>query len=359
MEGQAGSRRVAFAPRAVRAPARPKAPFPSLSALLSERQRLWDAALEPGTRKAYERHLRSWSSFTTAFSLPSFPSAHSLSLFIAYRLSFSLPKTVAGELTGLAYHYKRIDLLKWNDARYSSDVARALVGAAKLNPHMPVKAVPLPLDVLSSAVSSLLSPSMSYHDLLFSAMSIVAFFSCARAQELTNYDDPAFRDHSKSIQRSSVSLSPKGFSASLPYHKADLLYTGTKLWFAALDAGKLLDVVRLYLRVRDALFGAKGNLWIRLDGSTPTRRSFVARVKAAFGARYTGHSFRAGGASWYALRGASDGHIKRVGRWKSDTWTEYVRLQPDVAIAARERDAGAPALPPPSFDSSAISHLLP
>ena len=41
---------------------------------------------------------------------------------------------------------------------------------------------------------------------------------------------------------------------------------------------------------------------------------------------YRTHSFRIGAASWLAKKGVSDESIKRMGRWKSQTFKRYIRL---------------------------------
>ncbi|GAA5960013.1 hypothetical protein JCM10213_003703 [Rhodosporidiobolus nylandii] len=324
---------------AQRPPSQPKNPFPSLSVLRSERQRLWDAALEPGSRIAYQRAVNNWFIFCQAYALPSLPSAESLSLFVAWREG---------------------DAVAWAKARSSVEVDRALKGHAKLFPRAVRKAKPLPFPVLSSAVS-LVSSSSSYDSLLWAAQAVVAFLTCARAQEVTTFDKVEFRHEAKFSLRSTARLSADGFSLFLPYMKNDPLYTGSKLWFARRDSGALLDVVRAYLKVRDILFGDGGFMWRRRDGTVPTRRWFVEELRRRCGAEYSGHSLRCGGATWYALRGVPDKAIKRLGRWRSDAWEDYIRVNDDLAIALRNRDAGEeppPALLPSSFSSDALGVLL-
>lgn len=353
------ARGVSFAPRRGREPAAPKQPVPSLSQLVALRQTLWHAALEPSTRNRYERAMKAWATFARSLSLPHFPTAENLSLFVTFRCQFAIPSTIRGELSGMAYYFKAIDAERWEQARSDVDVARVLIGAAKLAPHSPNQAIPLPLPLLSTALSSLLSLSSSYDELLWAALSVVAFFSCARGQEITAYDDPELRDKKKYSLRSTVRLTKEGFAVHLPYHKSDPLYTGSRLSFAASDASSLLTIVRVYLAVRDELFGEAGYLWLRENGEVPTRKWWVERVQQRCGKEFSGHSFRAGGATWYAMRGVSENTIKRIGRWKSDTWQLYVRTSWDVDVALRNAEAGGPpTASPPTFDDSSLLPLL-
>ena len=364
MEDTVGTGTVRFASRALARPLAPKKPIPSLSSLIYERQRLWNTALEPTTSLAYERALQSWSTFVTHTRFDFFPSAESLSLFITYR--FESVINVLPCLSGLAYYFKAIDRSKWEEVRSSEEVRRAIRGHAKLYPHVVRKAVPLPLSVLANTLSSLLDLSTPYDDLLWGAMATVAFFSCARAAELTTYDSPRFRNENKHSKRSSLRLDHLGFSLLLPYHKGDPLYSGSHLWFSAADAGDFLPLISRFLVVRDILFPQQDTLWLKSDGQVPTRRWFVAGLHSRCGTTFSGHSFRSGGATWYALRGASDATIQRLGRWKSSAWTEYIRLQPDLALATRARDAALSSsisLPNPSTLSSVslstLSDLFP
>ncbi|GAA5930465.1 hypothetical protein JCM10213_001099 [Rhodosporidiobolus nylandii] len=361
MSGQGRERRaVAFAPLAASAALPPaKAPFLSLPALRVQRRSLWEAAIAESTSDAYRRAYNHWTTFALAYRLPAFPTADSLSLFVTHRSSRVVATTLAGELSGLAFYFKAVDERRWAKARESAEVMRALLGNAKLNPHTVKKAEPVAVEDVRRGVEAALG-RRTYDGLLWAAMTAVCFLSCARAQELCSYNNPLYANSRKTILRETVRLSPSGFSSSLPFHKGDPLFTGTKLWYAAVDAGDFHAVVSAYIAARDRLHGAGGALWLDEKGDEPGRRWFVERAKARCGERYTGHSFRAGGASWYARRGASDATIMRLGRWQSAAWLDYVRLQPEIAVAQRERDlAAAPPLPPPALPPAALAALAP
>ncbi|KAK4699176.1 hypothetical protein P7C70_g7090, partial [Phenoliferia sp. Uapishka_3] len=132
----------------------------------------------------------------------------------------------------------------------------------------------------------------------------------------------------------------KGFRSYLPYQKASPLYAGSHYYWVTADGG--LDALRLiskYMRARDLLFGPTGPLWMRKNGAVPVRRWVVEQLKRRFGRQYTGHSPRPGGATWYVLKGADDRTVQRQGRWSSKAWEDYIRIEPEIAMAARIRDA--------------------
>ncbi|GAA5880929.1 hypothetical protein JCM1840_002099 [Sporobolomyces johnsonii] len=348
MSGRRGEKAVSFAPSlATRAPKRSE-PWPPNRDLQSLREEKWQLCVAKSTADAYARWYRAWAAFALHYGHPLFPTRDSLSLYVIYRGRSVVPTTIASDLSGLAFFFSAADPKRWAAVRDSAEVVRAIAGNAKSNPHVPRKAVPLDLDHLLSGIALALA-SPSYTNLLWSAVAALTFLSCARAQEVTEYDNVAYRDARKRIMRDTVRITAKGFSALLPYHKADPLYTGSMVWFAADDAGDLFNVVRLYLKARDSKFPLSAPLWLAEDGVPPPRQWFVDRVQLLCGIEYTGHSFRAGGATFYALRGASDFQIKQLGRWKGNSFESYIRMQPDVAIALRVRDAGGDRLPAPSL----------
>lgn len=70
-------------------------------------------------------------------------------------------------------------------------------------------------------------------------------------------------------------------------------------------------------------------LWVREDGSTPTRSWFTGRLRDSLGTSIGGYSMRAGGATLLAEFGTAPQLIQAAGRWKSeDAWVAYVRKHP-------------------------------
>ncbi|GAA6052797.1 hypothetical protein JCM3770_006258 [Rhodotorula araucariae] len=223
-------------------------------------------------------------------------------------------------------------------------VTRALVGNAKANPHAVRKVAPLRVDDLTAGIKRALALN-SYDGLLWAAMAAVAFLSCARAQELTDYDHNDYKNTRKTMLRESARRGRLLRAPPLPQGRPAL--HGRKGLVAAADAGDLFLLVRAYLAARDTVYGAAGPLWLDSAGVYPTRQWFVERVKARCGEQYSGHSFRAGGATWYALQGANDAVIKRLGQ---------------VAITQRQRDAGSAGgeVPgPPSLSAATLRLIRP
>lgn len=83
-----------------------------------------------------------------------------------------------------------------------------------------------------------------------------------------------------------------------------------------------------YLKLRGR---AAGSLFIFPGGKDVSRHFFTEKLKMGLIfcgldiARYKSHSFRIGGASYYASLGFSDVQIQYMGRWNSEAFKKYIR----------------------------------
>ncbi|KAK4704172.1 hypothetical protein P7C70_g2031, partial [Phenoliferia sp. Uapishka_3] len=317
------------------------APIPNRAALEAERDVLWSEALAPRTFKQYRGHLKMWKVFSLSLPCDPIPTADTLSLFVTWRQQRVV--NVYPTLSGLAYMLgPQMGAKKWTAARFSPEVLRALRGSAKIKAHRRNRAPPLPHSKYVEALRIGLDPKATYDTVMWAANVATLFLCCGRAGETTDADSPEFRNDKQRMRRETTFVTMKGFRSYLPYQKASPLYAGSHYYWVTADAG--LDAVRLisrYMRARDALFGPTGPLWMRRNGTVPVRRWLVEKLKQRWGRQFTGHSMRPGGASWYVLKGANDRTVQRQGRWSSKAWEDYIRIEPEVAMAARIRDAVA------------------
>ena len=88
-----------------------------------------------------------------------------------------------------------------------------------------------------------------------------------------------------------------------------------------------------YLALRDHRFPFRAELWLKEDGSIPTRASFLRFLRRHFSGDVGGHSLRAGGATALAEAGIPPHIIQAIGRWSSDAFQIYIRRHP-VFLAA-------------------------
>jgi hypothetical protein len=89
-----------------------------------------------------------------------------------------------------------------------------------------------------------------------------------------------------------------------------------------------LDLFRQYLISRDQRFPLLSPLWLRADGTVPTRSFFIRRLRGFFNKDIAGQSMRAGGATSLAENGVPPHIIQAIGRWASISWQIYIRKHP-------------------------------
>ena len=137
-------------------------------------------------------------------------------------------------------------------------------------------------------------------------------------------------DWRKIIKRSSLHFSQGYAGYRLPYHKTDPFFRGTDILFSVQES---VDLLHEYVRKRDKLHGARRALFLREDGSHPTRAWFDSKFFSLVDRSFGGHSLRAGGATFYASLGLSESIIMALGRWSSEAWKIYIRDNPCVRAA--------------------------
>ena len=97
------------------------------------------------------------------------------------------------------------------------------------------------------------------------------------------------------------------------------------------------------------------------NGSHLTLPVFVSTVQRCLAlggfppARYSGHSFRSGGATTAAAAGIPDWQIKVMGRWTSDAYQRYIRLGPQLLASASIQMAATPTLSDAAQHSASLS----
>jgi hypothetical protein len=151
---------------------------------------------------------------------------------------------------------------------------------------------------------------------------------------LTWPDNKNLCDYRKVVMRSSVQIHPNSFQFTLPGHKADRLFEGSRV---LIQSTRLSDDAwgpfTRYLAARDQLFPLRAELWLKQDGSIPTRAWFLHRFRRHFSGNVGGHSLRAGGATALAEAGIPPHMIQAIGRWSSEAFQIYIRQHPVVLAA--------------------------
>ena len=285
-------------------------------------------ALEKSTVKGYSTGARDYIRFCRLHHLPFDPTPQTLSRYIAYS-SLSIgsgPKYLTGARHFLHQIYPHFD-----SSRASPYVQATIRGSKKVRADPVCRKQPVGIEHLLSFVSAACT-SGSYDDLLFATIVSCCFYGCHRCGELVLKSKKVV-DWRKIIKRSSLRFSPGYVGYRLPYHKTDPFYRGTDILFSAQQHADPITLLRNYVHKRDKLHGARRALFLREDGSHPTRAWFDSKLFSFVDKSFGGHSLRAGGATYYASLGLSESVIMALGRWSSEAWKIYIRDNPGVRAA--------------------------
>jgi hypothetical protein len=274
-------------------------------------------SIELSTTKGYATGARDYLNFCISHSLPINPTPQTLSRYIAFTSQFiaSGPKY----LTGVRHFLS--DLYPEFDANRSHPLVTSTIRGSKKARADPVRRkLPLRVDHLAAFVERAYY-TKKYDDLLFATILACCFYACHRSGELVQKNDKSLFDWRKVIKRSSLVIDGnRRAQYRLPYHKGDPLYRGSDVLFTPQDVADPISLLSEYVTIRDLHHGAAASLFLREDGSQPTRSWFEAKFFSVLDRSYGGHSPRAGGATFYVGLGVQDSIVQAIGRWSSEAW---------------------------------------
>ena len=285
-------------------------------------------ALEKSTVGGYSTGARDYLHFCRLHQLPLEPTPQTLSRYIAYT-SLSIgsgPKYLTGVRHFLHDFYPDFDT-----NRFSPLVQATIRGSKKTRADPVHRKQPLRISHLSAFLDTA-HRTQDYDDLLFITIMSCCFYGCHRSGELVLKGKKNVDWH-KIIKRSSLHFSGGYAGYRLPYHKTDPFYRGTDILFSPQEVADPVALLREFTQARDALHGARRPLFIRQDGSHPTRTWFDSKFFSLVDRSFGGHSLRAGGATFYAALGLSETVIMALGRWSSEAWKIYIHDNPCVRAA--------------------------
>jgi hypothetical protein len=300
--------------------------------LLRERAVAIACAVEPSSASSYSSAVKSYLSFCSAHSLPIEPTPDTLSFFTVYTAHYIKPKSVLSYLSGICNQLEPF-FPEVRTHRHHWLVTKTLAGCRKMFPSATSRKRPVTRAELAD-ISRQYASSASFDDTLFLAILLTGFHGLMRLGELTWPDNKKLRDYRKVIMRNSVQVQPKSFQFTLPGHKADRLFEGS---LVLIQSTKLddnaWDPFTKYLALRDQRFPLRAELWLKKNGSIPTRTWFLRILHHHLSGDIGGQSLRAGGATALAEAGIPPHMIQAIGRWSSETFQIYLRRHP-VLLAA-------------------------
>jgi hypothetical protein len=301
-------------------------PVQDLADVDSRASFLRSVSIEKSTNKGYQTGARDYVTFCMNHHLPLDPTPVTLSRYIAYSSQFiaSGPKYLSG-----ARHFLR-DIYSDFDKNRGHPLVQSTIRGAKKVRADPVRwKLPLRLSHLEASLQ-LANNSNHYDDLLFATILSCGFYACHRMGELVIKSDRSQFDWRKIIRRSSLVFENNRAQYHLPYHKADPFYRGTTILFSQQDVADPVALLKRYVGLRDFHHHARLPLFLREDGSIPSRSWFFSKFHSSLSHDYGGQSVRAGGATFYASLGLSESVIQAIGRWTSAAWKIYIRDNPTI-----------------------------
>lgn len=291
------------------------------------------SAIDRSTSITYTSALQSYLTFCHLHSFPIDPTPDTLSFFTVYMSHHIKPTSVDSYLSGICNQLEPF-FPDVREARRHRLVTRTLRGCKKLRGVATQRKRPLHRNELADLAPTY-STSNSHNDLLFFTILLTGFFGLMRLGELVVPNRLELQDPRKITMRPSVELLSNGFAFFLPGHKADRFFEGNRIIIQETAAADdPVGPFKRYLTSRDKLFPFHPQLWLRANGSSPTRNWFLRRLKRHFDEPdVAGHSLRAGGATALAEAGIPSHIIQAIGRWSSNTFQIYIRQHP-VLLAA-------------------------
>ena len=282
-------------------------------------------AIDRSTHSTYTSALNSYITFCCLHGFDIEPTQRTLALYVTFQSTYINPKSVDSYLSGISNqletHFPDV-----RNTRKSALVSCALQGAKRCFGVPTHHKLPLTSANLLT-VQEHYGHNPTHDDRLFLAQLFTGTDCLMRLSELTWPDQLALQDYCKVMMRHSVQHLPNALSFWLPGHKSDQFFEGNHL-FIHTSSTATHSLFSSYLTSHDGLFRARPELWLRSNGTIPTRSWFMHRLWHFFPNSITGQSMRAGGATALAEAGTPPALIQAAGRWSSNTFNRYVCKNP-------------------------------
>jgi len=274
------------------------------------------------TLRSYGSTVKRYVTFCQAYNInPLPPSEDSLTIWMAHLTGTCSANTIANYLSAVG-DYCRMEGLNYDTPRTSFRVTSMLQAIRITFPKQTIHK-----ELISINHLHLIHASVNHTTIegtTFFAIATCAFFGLFRLGELTLHPDVR-----RTLKRTHiVKETEKGLYIRLPASKTDQTWQGCNVfipkWTSNICPVKALKNM-LAVRNDDA-----DTLFIMREGTTFTRTRFLTLLKQHLpnDPLLSGHSFRAGGATWAANLGLSELDISRMGRWSSQAFRRYIRNHP-------------------------------
>lgn len=301
--------------------------------LEAEIKRLTLNSIAPNTKNSYSSSLRIFEQFRLLYELNLIwppPVSHICSFIAHLSLKGLAHATISSYISGIGFKCKLVGAPD-NSQNF---LVRKLLEGIKRSKHSKDCRLPITKNILKKLINATsLVCSSKFETILFSSAFSLAYHGFLRVGEFTansNGKNQTIRiEHFKfkTNHKSGVDY----IELKIPFSKTDQSGKGVLI---TLEPAKnsICPVLWLkkYLSIRPIV---SGQLFMHLNGSPLTRFQFCSILNKCLEiaglpkSRYKSHSFRIGAASDSFSYGHSESEIKKQGRWSSNAFQNYIRLQ--------------------------------
>jgi integrase len=300
--------------------------------------------LAESTREKYDTGMRAWWRFAEEIGwverLP--VSEELLCMFVAFMLSKVQVTTIRSYLAAIySWH---VDAGIYLPVYTFLKLKRTIKGAEKLVPPRAVRrAAPVTMEAVRR-IAAIINPR-TFDDVVFMAIATLATAGLFRLGELVakKVKGPAV------LLWCNVAVKGSEVEVLLPKSKTDQLGRDGPVVVAA---NGTVACPRRWLKAMRKLPGypKAGPVFVNEKGKLVTREWVIRRLNqfmervGLYANRYSGHSFRRGGATSLAASGVPDRIISQLGRWRSATYQIYTVATKDQLAQAQMQMALSPCL---------------
>ena len=189
---------------------------------------------------------------------------------------------------------------------------------------------PITFEILEKITNVVLHVCNSYYEAtLFAACFSVAFFGFLRVGEFALSQNS--ERHMLRIEDISLEFGGETVILNIPSSKTDQLANTTKLVINSCN-NRVICPVKNMINYFNARPKVQGALFCHLNHKYLTRYQVVSVLKNTLTFLklnpndFNTHSFRIGAATSFSVLGKSDDEIKKLGRWKSSAFSNYIRI---------------------------------
>ena len=293
--------------------------------------------MKPGSHKLYHRAWAVFRDFAHRFyqsSSPQFPlNPNRLALFILSHLSARqlAPSTIASYISAISYVHK----LKGFSDPTNSFLIRKLLTAVNCRRQSDIR-LPISRPVLHELVRSLrFTKASAFQQTLYKAIFLLAFYGFFHIGELAA---KSARSVSTVVKFSALRFlisngKPHFLKLVISEYKHNINKRPFEILIAREDCPAQFCPVQALLEYLALRGNRPGPLFCHCSLAPITADQFNTQLHRCLSfcgletRRYKGHRFRLGAASHAADKGFSDTQIRTLGRWQSDAFKVYIRLE--------------------------------